>query len=445
MNIDKSKLESFVNSIQGKVLSDNTSEEFQQSLKKRWNADVHHLPYIIVYTKNVQDISKSIDFARENNLPFGVKGGGHGCKSIADKGLFVDLSLMRNVRVDQDKKLAYAQGGCLLGDLDRECAKYGLGVVSGHVSHTGLPGLVLGGGIGHLSRSFGTTADNLIEAELVTYDGKIHKVNETTDKDLLWALRGAGTNFGVVSEFVFNLYPVTDVILGVFVHPPHSIREALTKLGEFVERPEVPNAFSCAISMTPEGFTILGIFNGTEADAEPFLNEVASFGTPVVSQIQKMPYVALQSMIDDKVPSQLKYYQNGPFLKSTLTPDVVNVLLNAYDNHPTKSCAILITHLGGKFQDFDKSHSCFIHRDAKFQVILMSIIPDDSLKPAIKKWTGDNSDLLKKFTLGDYGNTAEHTQSLSSIYGENLDKLIEIKRKHDPTNFFFNNLNIKPY
>jgi len=444
MNIDKSVIESFGKSIQGKVLSDSTTEEFKQSLQKRWNVDVQHAPHIIVYPKNVEDISKSVNFARENNLPLGVKGGGHGCKSIADKGLFIDLSLMRNVRVDQDKKLAYAQGGCVLGDLDRECAKYGLGVVSGHVSHTGLAGLTLGGGIGHLSRSYGTTADNLIEVELVTYDGKIHRVNETYDKDLLWAIRGAGTNFGVVSEFVFNLHSLSDVVLGVFVHPPHSVKEALTKLGEFVERPDVPNAFSCAVSMTPEGVTVLGIFNGTEADAEPFLKEVASFGTPVVSKINRIPYTALQSMIDDKVPSGIKYYQHGPFIKNTLTPDVVDVLMNAFDSHPTKSCAILITHLGGKFKEFTKEHSCFIHRDAQFQVILMSIIPDDSLKPIIKEWTGTNSDRLKQFSIGDYGNTAEHSQSLSLIYGDSLDKLIEIKRKYDPTNFFFNNLNIKP-
>ncbi|KAN0024116.1 hypothetical protein ACTFIV_008512 [Dictyostelium citrinum] len=434
----------FCESIEGRVLRKG-SEEYKQNINKRWNIDVVNTPLLIVYPKNIQDVVKAVNFSRECELDFAVIAGAHGFKSTCNDGLLLNISSMKNIQVDETTKTVVVETGCTLGDLDKETSKFGLAIPSGHVSHTGLGGLTLGGGIGHLSRSLGLTSDNLIGCTLVNYKGEIEKVNEQSNKELLYAIRGAGSNFGVITDFTFKLHPVKDVFLGTFVYPHATAKEPLTLLGEYASNKDVPNELSCAISITPEGVVVMAIYNGTEEQGKAYIEKIASFGVPAVSKMSMIPYVQLQCLIDNKVPHGLKYYQRGPFIKNSLNAEMIEIILDAYNRHPTNSCAILLTHLGGKVREpVEDDFSSFAHRDSEYQIIFLSIIPSDENKSSIKQWTVDVHNKLMPYCFGDYSNTTDGTQPIEIIYGKHSNRLIQLKTKYDPLNFFKNNTNIKP-
>ncbi|EGC36302.1 hypothetical protein DICPUDRAFT_151241 [Dictyostelium purpureum] len=433
----------FCSSIEGNVLRKG-SEEYKASLLNRWNLDVQNAPLLIVFPKNINDVVKAVNFSRECELDLAVKSGGHGISSACVNGLLIDFSKMKNIKVDPDTKTVRIEAGCTLGNLDDETSKFGLHIPSGHVSHTGLAGLTLGGGIGHLSRSLGLTSDSLLEITMVDYKGDILVVNEETNPELLYGMRGAGSNYGVVTEFVFKLHPVSNVYLGTFVYKHDNCKDALVKLGELASDPSTPNELSCAISITPEGVAVMAIYNGTEENGKEIIEKISTFGSPFVSRINMIPYVMLQKVIDDKVPHGLKYYQRGPFIKDSLNKEIVDIIIDSYNSHPTKSGAILLTHLGGKVRETPKDFSSFAHREAEYQIILLSIIPSDDTKQAIRQWTVDTHTKLSKYCFGDYSNTTDGSQPMTLVYGHCYDKLVELKNKYDPTNFFHNNANIKP-
>ncbi|EGC36301.1 hypothetical protein DICPUDRAFT_32093 [Dictyostelium purpureum] len=443
-DIGEGVISAFQVSIEG-VVQRRGSEEYGASLLNRWNLDVQNTPILIVYPKNINDVVKAVNFSRGYGLDFAIKAGGHGTTSACKDGLLIDFSSMKKIVVDPDKRTATVEAGCLLGELDLETSRFGLQVPSGHVSHTGVAGLTLGGGLGHLSRSFGLTVDSLLQVTIVNYKGEVMTVNNETNSDLFFGIKGAGSNYGVVIEFIFQLHPVPNIFLGTFIYPLDGCKEVLVKLGEIDRDPQTPWELSCEISITSENIVILAIYNGKEEDGRPLVEEISKIGAPIVSKMENIKYVDLQKLMNSKVPPG-KYYQRGPFLKHSLNSEAVDILLEAISDHPTKTGTLLLIHLGGAVTNHPlKDTSSFPYRNAKYQLIIFSKIVSEDSRELIRQWTfNTHSKLSNKYCYGDYSNTTDGSQHISIIYDHCYDKLLDLKNKYDPTNFFHNNVNIKP-
>eukprot|EP01132_Coremiostelium_polycephalum_P004653 gene4653-5812_t len=388
--------------------SNDDKDEFNKVLNQRWNSLVVNDPAVIVRPVDKDEIVVAVNFARENALPLGVRGGAHSTKSVCVDGLFLDLSQMRKTSVDVEKKEITAESGCTLGDIDRATLPHGLVMPMGHVSHTGIAGLCLGGGFGHLSRTLGLTIDHLEEVELVGYDGEVKIVSKSENEDLFFGIRGCGHNFGVVTKFRFSLSPLEGgmVLLGTFVYPLEASRDVLIKIGEFEN--QLSNELALNIALTPDGVVVMCIYNGNEEAGRKEIDQYfGNLGNPVVKDIKLTPYSIIQTLIDDKVPQSTKYYQKGPFLNTTLTPELVDIFLNSYKSHPTKAAMIIFTQLGGKIKDVPVNDTSYFYRDAIFQVMLVSIVINDDVKSEIIQWTGKTYSELSPYISSDYINTAD--------------------------------------
>ncbi len=448
-SIDEAAFAAFSSTVRGRVLtSADDGYDIQRSV---WNAMIDRRPGAIVQCAGSADVAASVRFAREHDLLVSVRGGGHNVagKAVADGALMIDLSAMRAVHVSPDLATVRVGGGCLWSDVDKETQAFGLATTGGTVSHTGVGGLTLGGGIGWLGSLHGLTCDNLVSVDLVTATGEYLRVSEREHPDLFWALRGGGGNFGVAVEFELQLHPVGPMVYGgPILWPAAQAREILTAYAELCR--DLPDELSLFAGLipSPEDFQPLvaivtgwfGPLDGAEAALAP----VRALG-PVVDLAGPIPYVALQAMLDDGVPPGLpRYWKSGYF--HDLPDALIATVADAGDTKPTPLSVELFFHQHGAATRVGVEDTAFPHRSPSwdFDAIAQWMEPDQA--PAGVAWARSLWDDLAPHSTGVYVNhlDADDKGRVAQAYGPNYQRLVSLKQKYDPDNFFRLNNNIVP-
>jgi FAD/FMN-containing dehydrogenase len=458
--LDAAAVQALRAALRGPVLA--ASDPGYDETRAIWNAMIDRRPALIARCLGVSDVIASVRFARERSLAISIRGGGHNIAglALAEAGLLVDLSLMRGVWVDPAARLARAQGGCLLGDVDRETQLHGLAAALGFVSATGIAGLTLGGGFGYLSRRFGWTSDDVRAMELVTADGRQLRASEAENADLFWGLRGGGGNFGVVTGIEYELHPVGPQVYG----GPVAWRAE--------SAPEVLDAFRRIAAAAPNELTLVGVMrkappapwlakevhgqlivmvvachSGGLEDGEALLAPLKSLGKPVGDMLQRRPYVSLQSLLDATQPKGRRYYWKSEYL-----PGIEPELLAKQQEHAARitspHSAVIVFQLGGAIASRPGDHSAVGNRDAGAVVNVAASWEKPEDDAANVEWARSTWRDIKRFsTGGTYVNflTEEETgDRVAAAYGSNLARLAEIKARWDPDNVFRINKNIAP-
>ncbi len=411
-------------------------------------------PSMIAQCTGTADVIACVNFAREHGFPLSVKGGGHGVagKALCDDGLVIDLAPMNGVLVDPEHKTAQVQGGATLGVLDHETQKFGLAVPAGMVSTTGVAGLTLGGGVGHLQRRFGLTADNLIAAHVVTADGSLVRASESDNQDLFWALRGGGGNFGVVTSFEFKLHEVgPEILTARIVHPFDDAREVIQFFRDFMAT--APREVGCLcgiIRISPKppfpeehhgklAVALRAMDSRREATEENTpLRELASFGNPILSAVTPMQYTALQTASDAAFPKGSRNYWKAHYL-SSLPDEAIDTLLENTGTLPGEFTSFNFETMDGVISEVDQSATAFPHRNAKFNLGIYGAWADESRDGEVIAWVRQLHKAMEPFSTGGaYVNALQGDagDEFKQAYGDNFERLREIKQRYDPQGLF---------
>ena len=427
--------------------------------RKLYNAMIDKRPRMIARCVDAGDVIAAVGYARENGLEIAVRGGAHngGGLGSVDDGLVIDLSAMRGVRVDPERRTAEVLGGSLLGDVDHATHAFGLAAPSGIIGTTGVGGLTLGGGIGHLTRKLGLSIDNLISADVVLADGSFVTANEDQHEDLFWALRGGGGNFGVVTAFTFRLSPVSTIVGGPTFFAFERSAEILRWYREFLPNaPEDLNGFFAFLTVPPaDPFPeelrmkkvcgIVWCYSGPAEGADEAFRPVRELG-PDLDAIGEMPVPALQSMFDDLYPHGDQWYWRADFVKE-ISDEAVEAHVEQASRMPTWKSTMHLYPIDGAASRVGGDATPWAYRDAKWAQVIVGVDPDPASAPALKQWTVDYFDALHPHSMGGaYVNFMmdEGQERVQATYGGNYERLVQIKRTYDPTNLFRINQNIEP-
>jgi FAD/FMN-containing dehydrogenase len=418
--------------------------------RRVFNAMIDRRPAMIIRCAGAGDVIEGVEFARAYDLPVTVKGGGHGVagRAVADGGVMLDLSAMRRVRVNPLGRTVTVEPGVTLGDLDRETEPFGLATPTGVVSMTGLAGLALGGGLGWLNGKHGLTCDNLLAAELITAGGDRVLANADENPDLLWALRGGGGNFGVVTSFTFELHPVSAVLAGAITYPARQARSALRRFHEFARG--CPDEVSAALSLSRPGggeiiVTIVVCYTGSHEPAHGLPEPLRSLN-PEPDAITRMPYRTLQAAADDGYPPGRQHYWKSGYL-TEIDDELIEVLIDFVTRMPSPASGLGLQQLHGAAARVGPTATAFPHRGDRYDCLILSQWPDPADSEQNVAWTTELFDALTPFlATGVYVNNLgdEGDDRVKQAYGPNYDRLAALKTEYDPTNLFRHNQNIKP-
>lgn len=458
-SLDADSLEALAAELDG-LLARPGDEEYAQATSI-WNAMVAHRPAAVVRAASIQDVVRTVNFARENEVELSIRGGGHNIAGLAlsDGGLTLDMSKLRDVRVEPEAKLARVAAGCTLGDVDRATQEHGLAATLGFVSATGVAGLTLGGGFGYLTRRFGWTVDDLEEVEIVTADGDVRRASSTENADLFWALRGGGGNFGVVTEFVFRLHEVgPQVTGGLMAWPATRAVEVLDTYRQITDSaPRELTLVAVRRNAPPAPWVpqelhgtpiviIVACHSGTSQQADADLAPLRALGEPIADLIMVKDYAAQQTLLDATMPSGNHYYW-----KSEFVPELGDGLIEAYHAQfaglEAPANQMTLFHMAGALSEHDADDGAVGNRDAGFACVIQAMwTPDSPAADANREWVRRGWQAVKPFsTGGNYINfqTDDETHDrLAESYGDNLNRLRAVKSKYDPTNLFRVNRNI---
>jgi FAD/FMN-containing dehydrogenase len=423
-----------------------------------WNAIADRRPALIARCSSVDDVVIAIRYAREEELTVAVRGGGHSVAGFAtcDDGMVIDLSRMREVVVDPARRRARTEGGAHLSQLDQAAQVHGLVCPVGVVGHTGVAGLTLGGGMGRLQRKFGLTIDNLVRVDLVTAEGEQIRASEEENADLFWGLRGAGANFGVATSFEFRLHPMDAMIFqGFCAYPIERSQELVARVREFVathDEVHVAVAFTRAGAEPPFPPEVAGrpvimvgaTHAGSVEEAEGDLRVLRDSGS-LVDTFGPKPYLAVQAMADDAMAWGQRFYTKSGFLEG-FSEGVVDVCLAEAERIPP-GAEISLWAQGGAVGRVSNDAMAFTGRDAPFNISAELFWTDQALDEERMAWGRGAMAAIKPFmTTGRYVNdVVEAGTDGAQIYGKaKYDRLVGLKRKYDPDNFFRLNQNIRP-
>ncbi len=413
-----------------------------------WNGMHDMRPALIARCRNSQDVSHAVTFARERELLVAVRGGGHSWpgKSVCDGGLMIDLSRMNTVKVDPDTQRAHAQGGALLLGLDSAAREHGLITTAGVVSHTGVGGFTLGGGFGRLNRKYGLTIDNLKSAEIVTADGRVRRISEEEDADLFWAIRGGGGNFGVVTEFEYQLHRFEhEVLLGNIVWPIEQAKEVLDFYADWYAGLSDDLYVAPAMTATPEGQGILimeVVYAGDPSAGEREVAPLLGIGQPIDNGVGLNDYLVMQTSMDAATHPGIRSYAKSGMVRE-ITPAFVDALIEAYRPDPR---LLVATHTaGGAVNRVDELATAFPHRNAATMMVFASFWEAPEEDEEVIASTRDVYGQLEPFMGGYYTNIEfEIDEGAAGNYGPAYARLSEIKGRHDPMNLFRLNSNVQP-
>ncbi len=428
--------------------------------RKVFNAMIDRRPRLIVRAADTADVIAAVNFAREEGMLVSVRGGGHNVAGFGtnDGGLVIDLSRMRAIRVDPEKRTVSAQGGCTWGDVDHATHAFGLATPGGVVSTTGIGGLTLGGGIGHLTRPFGLACDNIISADVVTASGDFVVASEKENADLFWALRGGGGNFGVVTSFEFRTHSVSTVYAGPIFWPLEKAPEVMRFYGDFiVNAPEELNGVFAFLVVEPvEPFPehlhnknvcgALLCYVGPMEKAEKVVRPLVELTEPELVGLGPMPFPVLQTVFDAVSPPGLPNYWKADFV-TELSDGVIAAHSEFGPRVPNPLSGCVTFSTGGAARRIGNSDSAWSYRDANFSHVIFAVDSDASAMPAHIDWVREYWEALHPYSAGGaYVNfmMEEGEDRIAGSYRDNYARLAEIKRKYDPGNLFRMNQNIKP-
>lgn len=436
------------------------SDDGYDEARRVYNAMIDRRPAAIVHCASAADVAAAVNFARENGLPLAIRGGGHSVPGFGtvDGGVVADLSGMRAVSVDPEKRTARAEGGATWGDFNEATGAFGLATTGGIISTTGVAGLTLGGGIGYLARGFGLSCDNLVSAEIVTADGGSVTASEDENADLFWAIRGGGGNFGVATALEFRLHSVKDIYGGPMFFELKDAATVLRFYREFIaDAPEQFGGFPAWQIAPPLPFI------PEDRHGEPFLAFVACWAgpieegeralkplhnvAPVVAEfVGPLPYPALNGLFDALVPAGLQHYWKANFVRE-LTDDAIEAHLQHGPKVPVVNSTVHIYPINGACQRVAPDATAFAYRDANFATVIAGMWPDPAQNDANTKWVRDYYAATAPLSEeGGYINfmAGDDQDRIKANYRGNYARLVEVKRKWDPDNVFRVNQNIRP-
>lgn len=452
--LSPSAIEKFRASLRGP--SYRPGEAVYDEARKVWNGAIDKRPALIARCAGVSDVILCVNFARENNLLVAVHGGGHniGGNAVCDEGLMLDLSRMKGLRIDPVHRTARAEPGLTWGEFDRETQVFGLATTGGQISTTGIAGLTLGGGWGHLARRYGLSSDNLLSVDLVTAGGQFLTASATENADLFWGIRGGGGNFGIVTSFEYRLHEVGKVLGGILAYPFEKAKEVLKLYREFTSAAPDETASGIVLISLPDGTPVVGVVlchSGELAQGERIIKPLRAFGPRLIDQIGPIPYTAAQQLIDTFYPPGLQNYWKSSFLK-TISDEVIDTMVAYCAQRPSRMCHGLIEHqLGGAVKRADRNATAFGHRDAEYSFMSLGVCSDPAETDSCARWTREFWNAVQPWATGGvYVNylgreVDEGVGRIEAAYGpEKYKRLVALKDKYDPGNFFRLNQNIKP-
>lgn len=426
-----------------------------------WNAMIDRKPALIAQCHSTEDVIAAVNFGRDQGMLISVKGGGHNIagNAVCDNGLMIDLSPMKNIKIDVEHRRAFVGPGCTLADFDAAAQAHGLATPLGINSTTGVGGLTLGGGFGWLTRKFGMTVDNLISADIVTADGREILANSTENPDLFWATRGGGGNFGIVTRFEFQLHPVgPELLSGLIVFPFDQAKSVVTQFARFTET--MPDELSVwlvirhapPLPFLPEsvhGKPIVALaicYAGDPSDGEALIAPLRTFGKPHGEHVGVQPYTAWQQAFDPLlVEGARNYWKSHNF--ETLSDEVINIALEFSETLPSPHCEIFIAAIGGQASRVPPQAMAYASRDANYVMNVHGRWESQTEDAHCRQWARDFFDASKPYaSSGAYINflSDDETDRVEFAYGKSYKRLVEIKQTYDPENLFRVNQNIKP-
>jgi len=419
--------------------------------RRVWNASIDKHPGLIARCSGVADIVAAVKFARANDILVAIRGGGHNVagRAVCDDGIVIDLSAMKGVFVDPQHRTVRVQGGATLGDIDRETHLHGLAVPTGVVSKTGIGGLCLGGGVGWLVRKYGLTCDNLLSCEVVTAAGEIVTANADLNPDLFWGLRGGGGNFGIATSFLFRAHPVSMVLGGIIAYPRGQAAAVFRHYRDFMaSAPDELTAYAGLITLPDgtSGSAVIVCYCGDLAEGERVLKPLRAFGPPLLDMVQPMPFPVMQKLGDASNPDGALNYWRSTYLKE-LSDEAIDVVVEHGNRAESPLSFILIELYDGAVSRIGNAEAAFAQRQAGYNIGIEVKWLDPAESERHIAWARAFSDALQPYSsnayllnfLGDEG-----PDKVRDAFGSNYTRLVKLKTKYDPTNFFSLNQNIKP-
>ena len=458
-NLQPDQIQGLKAGVQGSVVL--PEDAAYESARQVWNAMIDKHPAAIVCCATSADVVHAVSFARQHRLPLAVRGGGHNIagSAVCDEGIVIDLSQMKSVHVDAGTRRASIAGGAILADFDAAAQAEGLATPLGINSTTGVAGLTLGGGFGWLSRKYGMTIDNLEAAEVVTADGEVIRASATEHPDLFWALRGGSGNFGVVTRFDFRVHPVGPKLLsGLIVFPFSEARSVLQQYRAFMET--APDELSVwvvtrqapPLPFLPENVhgrevvVLALLYTGEPEQGRQLIKPLFNFGTPEGTHVDVMPYVDWQKAFDPLLaPGARNYWKSHNF--SELKDGLFDAVIDYIGTLPSGQCEIFFAALGGATSRPAADSAAYAHRDARFVMNVHGRWDDAADDARCVGWARDFFKASAPFASGGvYVNflTADEGDRVKAAYGQNYERLAQIKRRYDPANLFSTNQNIQP-
>jgi len=431
-----------------------------ENARKVYNGMIDKKPRLIAKCVDAADVIAAVKFGRASGLRVSVRGGGHnaGGLGIWDDALTIDLSGIKYVQVDPAAKTVRVGGGCTWGDVDHATHAFGLAVPTGIISTTGVGGLTLGGGLGHLTRGLGLTIDNLLSADVVLADGRFVVANAQENSDLFWALRGGGGNFGVVTSFVFKAHPIDTVWAGPMFWDLKDAADVMRFYAEFISKvPDTVGGWFAymivpPVPLFPEALhlknvaAIVWCCTGPAEEANRLLDPVRNFRKPLLDGVGPVPLPALNSLFDALYPPGLQWYWKADFVKDL--PDAAIAEHVKWGGQiPNMFSAMHLYPVNGAAHREGKTDTAWSYRDAVFSQVIVGVDPDPANREKITSWARGYYDALHPFGAGGaYVNfmMEEGEDRVRNSYRDNYDRLAKVKAKYDPDNFFRVNQNIKP-
>jgi len=459
--LDEATVEKFKASLGGELIQPN--DDSYDDARKVWNAMIDKRPALIARCSGTADVITAVNFAREHDLLLSVRGGGHNIagSALCDDGLTIDLSGMKGLHVDLKTRTVRAQPGCNLGDLDRETQVFGLAVPAGIVTDTGIAGLTLGGGFGYLTRRYGYTCDNLLSADVVTADGSFLTASEKENSDLFWGLRGGGGNFGIVTSFEYQAYPVgPQVTAGVVIHPMERAREVVGFFREFSAGASEELCCVLILRLAPpapflpkevHGKPIVAIavcHSGSLEDGERAVRPLKEFGNPLADIIAPKPFMVHQTLFDVAMAPGRNYYWKSHYLPE-FSEAAGNVLMDHAAKITSPHSSILFFQLGGALARFGETDTPAGNRNAAYVLNVSASWEDPTQTDEQIAWARVCWSDMQQFSTGgvnvNFLTGEEGDERVRAAYGAaNYKRLVEIKNKYDPQNMFRLNQNIPP-
>jgi FAD/FMN-containing dehydrogenase len=454
-------VEAFAARLRGELL--HPGDASYEEVRRVWNGMIDRRPALIARAASVADVINAVNFARENDLLLAVRGGGHNVAGTGtvDGGLLIDLSRMKGIKVDPERRTVHAEGGVTIGELDKKTQAFGLATPMGVVSQTGIAGLTLGGGIGWLRRKHGLSSDNLISVDVVTADGRFVTASEEENQELFWGVRGGGGNFGVVTCFEYRLHPVGPEVMFAFVfYLGERAREVLRRLNEYAA--QAPDEVSPlgVLGRVPHDdlfpeerhgeqyVAVLAMYAGGVEEGERALAPLRELGEPIADFSGPMPYVEAQKLLDEDYPDGGRYYWKSTNVNG-LGDEAIDYLIALAEAAPSDHSTIDVWYQGGALGRVGAEESAFGDRSAPVLLGIEANWEEPRDDEANVAWVRGTVSGMRRFSGGGTylnfpGFLEEGQELMRDAYGENYQRLVALKNEYDPANVFRLNQNVEP-